>query len=161
MKTHTRSPAETRPRAHRAAVRWCRLLLAIAIVSSVGTTVARAWDDVYAAPTADEVRAKALEWVTAHQVPDRATLQRIDAMWRFEDGAPAGRELLQTLIDTFALADSKTRQFVEACALPRPQQSGEDLESLRRDDGGPFYTANLDLYYARFLAQSQMYDEAL
>lgn len=143
----------------------CAVVLAVCIALAVflcpQTSIARAADKVYAAPSADEVRVKALEWVTAHQVPDRRLLRQIEQLWTFEEQAPTGRELLQTLIDTFALADRKTGEFVEACELGPSPLLPEDAAALRREDGGEFYKANLDLYYARSLAQSRLYDEAL
>ncbi len=138
-----------------------RLSIGLAVVLCLGTTTSRAADEVYAAPTVEVVRAKALEWVAGHTVPDRGLLSKIEGLWKFDDRAAAGRELLQTLIDTFALADPVTRRFVESCALGGPVLLPAEAESLRRDDAGEFYLVNLNLFYARYLAQSRLYDEAL
>jgi hypothetical protein len=130
---------------------WCAL----------GGTLARGADEVYAAPSAEEVRLQTLEWVRAHGVADDRLLERVASIWMADDGPLSARDQLERVIETFALIDPATRQIVESCTLSPAPLAAPGFDTALVDAGGEFYSANLRLFYARHLAQARMYDEAL
>jgi len=165
MNKKSTSPQAQSRRAQQSPATCARHRLPMYLVIMVGLT--GGWDPVpaadtlYAAPSVDEARDKTMEWVAARQIRDELLLQRIRDLWEFEDVVPPARVLLQTVIDSFALADAQTRRLIEACSFTGAPLRPADAEQLRRDGAGEFYQANVTLYYARYLAQARLYDEAL
>lgn len=142
-----------------------RILTGAVFVAAL-VSLARAADDeqkdgirIYAAPSLDEARARALEWAAARGVKDQGVLEEIGGLWAQAESGPRG--LLDRVVETFALADPQTREFVEACSLTSPALQPPEPGAIFRDGEDEFYSANLRLFYARYLAQREMYDEAL
>ncbi|MBI3862630.1 MAG: hypothetical protein HY290_12125 [Planctomycetia bacterium] len=114
-----------------------------------------------APPAPDVVRTRTLEWVAQHGVTDQARLTEIGKLWAWTDEPPAPESLLERTIGSFALADDATRAFVDACGLQNAPLLPPDAKLLTQDGQGSFYTANMSLFYGRYLAHRQMFDEAL
>ncbi|MEX2287103.1 MAG: hypothetical protein WD648_08445, partial [Planctomycetaceae bacterium] len=85
----------------------------------------------------------------------------IASLWTGKSEKPSAQELLQTVVATFAVVDPQTRQFVESCSLDQPSLVPPDGTFLLDDAAHPHFAANMRLFYARYLAQRKMYDEAL
>lgn len=132
----------------------------VMVLALASAAPARAMDDLYAPPTADQVRSRAMEWV-ALQKPDEKVREQIAKLWADDDGARSGRVLLDRTVETFALGDPEARKFVEACRLVDPPLVPPEPKLLERDGLSEFYTMNMRLFYGRHLAQRKMYDEAL
>lgn len=138
------------------------------LLSACGVTVlalatagrSSAMDDLYAPPNADQVRARTLEWVAAHKV-DEQSREQIAKLWVLQGETPPARVLLDKTIESFALADAETKTFVAACRLADAPLVPPEPKLLERDGMDEFYTANLRVFYGRYLAQRKMYDEAL
>ena len=146
--------------------RSTRILTGAVLVLVLAPALRAAEDDesgvrIYAAPSVEEARARALEWVASRGVKDQATLEEIGRVWSEGSVDRSGRELLERVIATFALADPQTREFVEACRLSSAALLPPEPGAIFADGTDEFYSANLRLYYGRSLAQRQMYDEAL
>lgn len=116
---------------------------------------------VIAAPPADAVRARTLAWVAQTVGNDRQRLEEIGKLWTSQNQPLSAEQLLALTIQSFALADPAVQAFVEACRLQRPPLLPPEARVLERAEFGPFYKANLGLFYGRYLAQRQMYEEAL
>ena len=132
------------------------LLFAVALTGASDTS--QAANNVVAAPTATQTRSKIQHWVAAQGVTDKAVLERIGKAWAFDKQPVAGSRMLDLVVGTFSSVDDKTKTFVSSCKLEvgTPVPDGKILEGK-----DAFYTANMQLYFGRFLAQKQMYDEAL
>jgi len=129
------------------------------VVALVGLADAvEAANNVVAAPSAIDTRVKVQHWVAAQGVTDKGVLERIGKAWAFDKQPMSGSRVLNMVVGTFSSVDAKTKSFIESCKLevgtPVP-----DAKILEGKDA--FYTANMQLFYGRFLAQKQMYDEAL
>ncbi|HQU42280.1 MAG TPA: hypothetical protein PK867_05685 [Pirellulales bacterium] len=106
--------------------------------------------------TVEEVRQKALEWLSARQGDD-ATRQAAQQLW--QDGRQT--DLLDRLANTFALADERAASLVALAAKPRPIGPLAPQEWIKSEDLPAFERNNLRLVYGRWLAQERLYDEAL
>lgn len=136
--------------------RLVHALLALTIL--VGSAQAAA-NTLLSAPSADETRTKALGWVAAQGITDKATLERIGKAWALDGKTVSPSQMLNKVVGTFASIDAKSKTFVEGCNLlsTGPPQKPELLKGKK----DTFYTANMRLFFGRFLAQKKMYDEAL
>lgn len=114
-----------------------------------------------APPSADVVRERVLQWVAQAAGNDHERLEQIGKVWVPADEPLSAEQLLALAIHSFSLADPATRAFVEACHLQRPTLLAPEAKVIERPDGTPFFRANLALFYGRYLAQRQMYEEAL
>ena len=130
-----------------------------AVVAFVGLADSvEAANNVVAAPSATDTRVKVQHWVAAQGVTDKAVLQRIGKAWAFDKQSMSGSRVLDMVVGTFSSVDAKTKSFIESCKL----EAGTPVPDAGILEGkDAFYTANMQLFYGRFLAQKQMYDEAL
>lgn len=135
------------------------LLPVVALAVVVPSAMA---DDLYASPKPADVRSQTVQWVAKQKVADKAVLKQIGALWVLNKQTPLpARALFGKVVATFRLADSDTRRFVDRCTLVAPSSLPPDAAILSRKGAAKFYTANMHLFYARYLAQRGLYDEAL
>jgi hypothetical protein len=144
----------------RSSASWVRrALVASSIVWPVSTSVLVA--DIHVAPSAEEARKSALDWVTSRQINDRGVMERIGVLWAFGDESRNATEILDRVIQTFCFADPETKQFVEECTLMNAPLVPPNPKRLDDNDIDPFYSANLRLFYGRYLCHRRMYEMAL
>ena len=144
----------------RSKLRATRLVWSLAALAAVVPS-AKA-KDLYAPPKAADVRTQAVQWVAEQKITDKVVLKQVGQLWVLDkQAAPSARLLLGKLIETFRLADSDTRRFLDRCSLTDLPTTPPDATFLSRKGAEKFYTANMQLFYARYLAQRGMYDEAL
>ena len=137
----------------------CLSVALAAVVAVVGLAdTLQAANNVVAAPAATETRSKVRHWVAAQGVTDKAVLEQIGKAWAFDKQPMSGGRVLDMVVDTFSSVDGKTKAFVASCQL----EAGTPVPDAGILEGkDAFYTANMQLFYGRFLARKQMYDEAL
>lgn len=142
-------------------------MMAVALGAGFGSRAALCADDVkkgelLAPPTVDVVKTKLLDWLTAQGfAQNRALVDEIQRLWIFEDSAPNAEAVHDTLVKSFCLADSSTRQFVDQLTLPNAPLIPPDIESLGPEERGSFYLSNMRLCDARYLIHREMFEEAL
>lgn len=119
-------------------------------------------EEIFAPPSRDEVKARAADWAASRKIPDAAVLERIQAVWsNLPTNAPA-RQLLDAIIETFRLADVDARRLIDACNLAKNTLAPPDAAPLlKKYEGDEFFTSHLKLYYGRYLAQRNYFDESL
>ncbi len=122
---------------------------------------ATAAEELYAPPKAAEVRTQTLTWVASQGVTDKAVLEEIGKLWAFGDETPKPATLLDTAIQSFALADAKTKKLVDAWNLGIAPILPIEATLPDGKSENEFYLANLRLYYARYLTQLRLFEEAL
>ncbi|HUY34731.1 MAG TPA: hypothetical protein VMV69_18445 [Pirellulales bacterium] len=148
----------------RVGTRIVALFLAIASASTLRaddlpTSDPLATTPTVQAPSAHEVKARALAWL-ADRKADDATLALADAAWNGASATDAGGAL-ERLAQTFSLGDPRARSLVELCARRRSPGPLAPQEWLRAEDVPEFERHNLRLFYAQWLSQQRLYDEAL
>src|SRR5579872_4611942 len=70
-----------------------------------------------AAPSAEQVRTRVLDWVAQRGISDRGRLEEIGRLWALKDEPPTAQTLFDLAIETFARSDETTQKFVDACQL--------------------------------------------
>lgn len=154
-----RSNLKTRARLR--PVNWATLAVAVTMALCTSAIARGGANDVFAPRSADEVRGDVMRWIARHNLQDAKTTSRVSELWISAGGPTPGREVFDRLIASFSLFDPDTKRFVDACSPVAPVKSLPNADLLSRDESDEFYTANMRLFYARFLTQRLMYDEAL
>jgi hypothetical protein len=142
------------------------------VLLAVGVLPAAAWAAVSApdplarpapawrAPVVGEVKARAFDWLDA-QKPDAAVRAKAKALWSDLPAAPTEDDLLARLAKTFALADPRAAKLAAQCSQPRSPWVLPAQSWLADKGTSPFLAANLRLFYAQWLVQQSLFDEAL
>ena len=112
-------------------------------------------------PSAETVRTRVLEWTAQLGLTDAAKLAEIAKLWVWPDAAPSAEELFESAVASFAIADESTKRLIEQCDLRRSSLVPPEASELERESAGSFYGANLSLFFGRYLARRQMYEESL
>lgn len=138
--------------------------LGVILLVVTGTT-ATAQDDLaqrasWKTPTPDEVKQRIDQWLEGEEL-DEVTKLKVEALWP-EEGAPATEDALLTqLATTIALVAEHARELVELCREPRRGAALPPFEFLGDEQTPAFVRNNLRLFYGRWLAQNDLYDEAV
>lgn len=148
------------------AIRTCsRSGLMLSLVMILASVAGAAQDELatrasWTPPTAEEVKAQLDQWLENRPLDD-LTKAQIEALWPAEGGVTASHELLEQLAATFAIVDDQARNLVQLCRDQRTSPLLPTFEILTAEETPPFERNNLRLFYARWLAQHDLYDEAL
>ncbi len=135
---------------------------ALVVVSFCPTlSPAFAADDVFSPPSPADVRTKALQWVAERGVTEKVVLENIGREWVFEGTSLPAEETFQRVIRTLTLADADAKNIVEACREAIPVATWPNEVVPMTDAMTEFARQHLRLFVGRFLAQRQLYEEAL
>jgi hypothetical protein len=108
--------------------------------------------------TAD-VKGQVTAWLEK-ATPDAALRTKAATLWANVPQEASGAELLDKLAETVAVVDPNAAKLVEQCAKPRSQLV-LPAQSWLADPKTPSLVAtNLRLYYARWLVQNLLFEEA-
>ena len=112
-------------------------------------------------PSLESVKAQALGWLEQKHAGD-AIRKKAEEMWTPASGQSPDREedLLARLADTFALADANSEKLVALCSGPRASLVLPEQAWLGDPQTPPFVAHNMRLFYARWLAQESLFEEA-
>jgi hypothetical protein len=111
-------------------------------------------------PTAEQVKAQLDAWLAAQEV-DELTKFKVEALWPEEGGPTAPDALLDQFAATVALVDDNVRELVVHCRHERVSPVLPKFAALEDEQLAPEVRNNLRLLYGRWLAQHDLYDEAL
>ena len=91
---------------------------------------------------------------------DAEAVAKAEAIWR-DLPTPASEDELSTRVArTFALTDANAARLLAMCSQPRAQLVIPPEPWLRDRSAPPFFTNNLRLLYASWLAHESLFDEA-
>lgn len=118
--------------------------------------------DVYAAPSAADLKVAVFAWIQQQNLVDSPVMDAIAPSWQFED-KPSPEVLFDTLMRTFYLADDQTRALVDSCRNWKysPALLQVQLPSSARDREEPLLTHNVRYFLARHLTLLTAYNDAL
>ncbi len=128
--------------------------------SSLCPVVASAASTVYAPPSVAQCRDLVESWMTKRAVPADKSAAILESTISALPASASVTVRLEAVIEAFALADSETRQIVEAISAVNESTTVETSAFQSRHDE-LFYINNLRLLYARALSSWSRYDEAL
>jgi hypothetical protein len=117
-------------------------------------------DQLYAPPSETEVRKAALSWAQSRS-GDPELLNTVAAQWDFKGIATSADNRFDALVRTFYLVDADARTLIDACRAGDFARLAEGFPVLSGQAEDPFFTANLQYFFARYLAVLTMYDESL
>lgn len=106
----------------------------------------------------DQAQARLLQWLALAKI-EEPTARKVSSLWsdKSELQALTAEETLDWIVESLAIADESARKVVEACRSGS-SFSPPNLEGVRSE---PFFRDHLQLYFARWLTQHRLYDEAL
>lgn len=116
---------------------------------------------LYAAPDFGRVRSQMLQWIARKKVAGGNLPEEAVQLWAAEEAAVSPADLLDRTISTFSAVEPETGRFVKACRLDQSPLIPPEPAVLEREGLDEFYVANMQLFYARYLTQRRLYDEAL
>lgn len=112
-------------------------------------------------PEYSAVRAQALNWLEQSQI-EAQSRETAESLWpTVELRDTDGTALLERVAETLAVADSQARALVDACDAPYVGPVPPEAKWLDDQALPSFLRQNLRLYFARWLAQQQHYDEVI
>lgn len=133
----------------------CSLMLLSVVASAIAVDV------VFAPTTAADAKSLVMQWVAERGVTDKAVLERVAQEWTVGDSPLTTEEIFQRVIRTLTTADAEAKRIVDACQEATPIATWP-REVLSQTDAMPnFARQHLRLFVGRFLAQRQLYEEAL
>jgi hypothetical protein len=117
-------------------------------------------DTLYAPPSEADVRKAALAWAQTRNA-DPELLKTVAGQWDFQGVPTSPDDRFDALIRTFYLVDADARTLIDACRAGNFARLAEGFPVLSGEAEDPFFTANLQYFFARYLAVLTMYDESL
>ncbi len=138
----------------------------IAIQALLGTAAAVAQSADAAAkvqdwktPSMESVKSKAMDWLKERNA-DETVRAKAEEIWARTSSQIKEEDLLQRLAATFALVDSNSEKLVALCSQPRGSLVLPEQTWLGDPQAPPFVVNNMRLFYARWLVQELLFDEA-
>jgi hypothetical protein len=109
----------------------------------------------------ETVKSKAMDWLREKNA-GRSVMAKAEEFWSAgaEQTGKKEDELLSRLAGTFALADSNAEKLAALCSQPRAGLVLADQSWLAGPQAPPFESHNMRLFYARWLVQQSLYEEA-
>ncbi|WP_437227612.1 hypothetical protein SH661x_000464 [Planctomicrobium sp. SH661] len=138
------------------------LCCATAQVAEAASPPAISPTDVYAPPSATDLKGEVLAWVHQKNLLETPVMDAIAPSWEFE-GKPSPEVLFDALMRTFYLADDETRNLVDSCRnwTYSPSLLQVQLPATTRDHDEPLLTHNVRYFLARHLTLLTAYNDAM
>jgi hypothetical protein len=134
----------------------CGLAFAASLQADVDLEKRATWQQ----PAEAEIKAQIDQWLEDRQA-DETTRARVETVWSEEMASVLAMETLDRLATTIALVDETTVALVDMCGQGQPSLVPANFDFLQDTGLPPLVRNNLRLYYARWLAQQEFYDESL
>lgn len=113
-----------------------------------------------APPDAADVQQQVFTWLESEQV-DVLTRGVIAALWESDLVQRSPLDRLESVVLSISLTDDRAMRLHQLCSKPRPGFGASSQPWLTEPWTPAFLANNLRLYYGRWLAQQQLYDECL
>ncbi len=123
------------------------------------TPAALAATEVFSPLKSDDVRTRVLAWLNEQNVAP-AVRQQIEGLWAGIDASVTPDRLLELVVQSFALVDADVMKLVRECNQPPSGLVTPHVEILNQPNRGPFFRANMNLFYGRYLVERRLFDEA-
>lgn len=111
-------------------------------------------------PTPAQVRGEMWKWL-AGQTLNATQQAKVDALWPAEMPTMSGTELIDLSAATFAVVDSRAAEVVHFCQGQKKKFVAPEFPVLHDEQASPLVRSNLKLLFGRWLAQQELFDEAL
>ena len=137
-------------------------VLSLSLVLCVAM-VAPAWsaNEVYAPSKLDDARSQVLTWAAAQPNVSEQQKTQLAALWSADIISEEADRVLELVVRSFAVVDADAAKLVTACNATSAVLLPPDGAFLKQPGRDPFLTANLGLFYGRYLVERRMFDEAV
>jgi hypothetical protein len=147
-------------------VRRAGLLVAFA-TALLGAAISRADDRPssltkrasWKLPDVDNVREQVQRWVSEDGA-DKSSLAAAEELWQAGAADESAEPLLDLVCQTLVLGEPRAKELVEVGSQPRKSIALPDVGWLNDEATPAFVRGNLRLFYARWLVQELLFDEA-
>ncbi len=112
-----------------------------------------------ASAAVQSVKTKTLDWLEKKKIGEAARV-KAEKIWAEVSEQSSEEELLARLATTFALVDPSADKLVGLCSQPRSTLVLSDQAWLSDPQTPPFVADNMRLFYARWLVQESLFEEA-
>jgi len=137
-----------------------RFLFSVAALLAVSAPSFGA-NEVYAPTKLDDARSQVLAWAAAQPNVTEAQQRDLAAIWVSDNASEEADRVLELVVRSFAAIDADSARLVTACNAPNLVLLPPDAAFLKHPGRDPFLTANLTLFYGRYLVERRMFDEAI
>ena len=117
-------------------------------------------DEIYSPAKLEDVRLLFLDWANGRDAK-KEDLEKVAELWALGATKPAATELLELVVQSFAIVDPDTQILLSKCQRSVASRIPPEANVLERDLDDAFFNSNLGLYFGRHLSQRRFYDEAL
>jgi hypothetical protein len=142
------------------------IIIALAVQGLLGVAVSIAQspdaaitESQWKAPSAKDVKSKAMDWLREKNL-DKTVLAKAEIIWAQTSEQSKEEELLASLAATFALGDANSEKIVTLCSQPRGSLVLSEQTWLGNPQTPRFVANNMRLFYARWLVQELLFEEA-
>jgi len=129
------------------------------VVSDAQSPGASVKESEWKTPSAASVKSKVMDWLEEKKV-DAAARAKAGEIWAQASPQAPEEELLASLAATFALVDVNSEKLIVLCSQPRGSLVLSDQAWLSDPQTPLFVAHNMRLFYARWLVQELLFEEA-
>lgn len=125
--------------------------------------VTPAWSasEVYAPLKREDARSQILAWAASQPGVTEKQQSELASLWATDLASEEGDRILEVVAKSFAIIDADAAKLVTACNTTSSVLLPPDASFLKQPGRDPFLTANLGLFYGRYLVERKMFDEAI
>jgi hypothetical protein len=137
------------------------VVLPAIVLNLVMTISVQAANEVYAPMKLDDARSQVLAWAASRPSVTEQQQRDLTAIWGTELPSDDADRILELVVRSFATIDADAGKLVAACNASAAILLPPDGNFLKQPSRDAFETANLRLFYGRYLVERRMFDEAL
>lgn len=133
--------------------------LSLALSFAIGLP---AWgaNEVYAPAKLEDARSQVTTWAASQPGITEQQQRDLAAVWATDLPTEEAERILDLVVRSFAAVDADAAKLVTACNSTSSVLTPPDGAFLKQSTRDPFETANLGLFYGRYLVERRMFDEA-
>ena len=137
------------------------VLLSAVVLSLALSHRLQAANEVYAPTKLEDARSQVLAWAASRPNVTEQQQRDLAAIWGTELPSNDADRILELVVRSFATVDIDAAKLVTACNASVAILLPPDGAFLSQPSRDTFETANLRLFYGRYLVERRMFDEAL
>lgn len=137
------------------------VLLPAVVLSLALSHHLQAANEVYAPTKLEDARSQVLAWAASRPNVTEQQQRDLAAIWGTELPSNDADRILELIVRSFATVDIDAAKLVTACNTSAAILLPPDGAFLSQPSRDIFETANLRLFYGRYLVERRMFDEAL
>lgn len=140
------------------------IMICVQMLFNTGTSFAQTTaspdgEPEWKTPSVESVKGKVMDWLKENHVSSEVQ-NKVENIWSNNLQQASEEEILTRLADTFSLVDDNTKNLVDLCSRQRTSLALKDQAWLTDQHTSSFVANNMRLFYARWLVQEKLVEEA-